>query len=280
MLDRMTIPRVVIVFFAIDILLCLSYGMNFLAGEPSVQVTRLLNLDGEMNIPTWYSSMQWFCVAFLFGIFAMYNINWSNGKTWVLLLFPLMFLAFSIDEVACVHEWLGKKSDILLPTGHRKDTFFRITGIWFIVVGLPVFACCLIVLSSLRKFFGRSPNVSRKMMIGVFIFFGGAIGVEALSNIPDPHTFGSVVENIFEEGMEMAGVTVLLWAARDLLMEHGFAWRLEPAGGIRTSPAPYFPGRFENDLSRGGMAMQGNQTDSGSAFNGDQAKVRTGSGSE
>jgi len=118
------------------------------------------------------------------------------------------------------------------------------------------------------------------MMIGAFIFFGGAIGVEALSNIPDPHTFGSVVENIFEEGMEMAGVTVLLWAARDLLMEHGFAWRLEPAGGIRTSPAPYFPGRFENDLSRGGMAMQGNQTDSGSAFNGDQAKVRTGSGSE
>jgi hypothetical protein len=223
------IPQIVLLLFVADLLLCFSYGLNFLIGEPFEQVTRLVKLDGEMNIPTWYSSMQWFCVAFLFGIFAIRNFDLSKRKSWVLLLLPLIFLVFSIDEVVCIHEWLGKKTDVLLPTCNRKDTFFRGTGIWFFVVGVPVFLGCLQVLWSMKKYFTRSLNLFRKMMIGTIIFFGGAIGVEVLSNIPGSHTFGSVLQNIFEEGTEMVGVTVLFWAAYDLLMLHGFRLHLDGA---------------------------------------------------
>jgi len=210
--------------------------MNFLIGEPSVQLTRLINLDGEMNIPAWYSSVQWFCVAFLFGIFALRNVERSNGKSWVLILFPLMFLVFSADEVACVHEWMGSKCDVLLPTGNRRDTFFRATGIWFFVLGVPVLSSCLFVLSSTRRYFTMSTHVFRKMIVGIFIFFGGAIGVEVLSNIPDRHSFGSVLEIFLEESMEMAGVTVLFWAAHDLLLTHCFTWHLDAVTEVRPSP--------------------------------------------
>lgn len=234
MSDQNKIPRIVVLLFAADLFLCFSYGVNHLVGKPFNQITRLLMLDGEMNIPTWYSSVQLFCVAVLFGIFAIRNTD-RSVRSWILLLFPFIFLVFSIDEVSCVHEWLGKKSDVLLPAGDRKDTFFRLTGIWFFVVGIPVFLGCMQVLSSFRRYFAISRNVFRKMMIGMFIFFGGAIGVEVLSNLPERDSLGWVMENIFEEGMEMVGVTVLFWAAHDLLMEHGFGWHLDRATEVRAS---------------------------------------------
>lgn len=236
--NQKLIRRIVTILFAIDFFLCFSYGVNFLAGSPFEKVTRLLNLGGEMNIPTWYASMQWFCVALLFGVFAIRNFDWSN-RAWAFLLFASMCLLFSIDEIACIHEWLGQKTDALLPSGNRNDTFFRTTGIWIFVVGVPVLFWCLGLVLTMRKYLFRHRHVCRKLMIGTIIFFGGSIGVEILSNITDRNTLGSIVENIFEEGMEMAGVTVLFWAACDLLSAHGFRWHLDGAiEGAASDPLP------------------------------------------
>jgi hypothetical protein len=229
MANRKIIPQFVIILFAIDFLFCFLHVVNFLVGFPSVQITRLLQLDGEMNLPTWYSSVKWFCAAYLFGIFSIRNFDWDNKRSWVLLLLPLVFLVFSIDEVAVIHEYLGVKSDALLPTGNRKDTLFKNTGIWFVVLGIPVLLFCLFVLSSIKKFLMRSPHVFRKMKIGILIFFGGAIGMEILQNIPSSKNLGYILQNILEEGMEMGGVTVLLWAAHDLLLANGFTWHLDTA---------------------------------------------------
>jgi hypothetical protein len=229
MANRKIIPQFVIILFAIDFLFCFLYLVNFLVGVPSFQITRLLDLNGERNLPSWYSSVQWFCAAFLFGIFAIRNFDWDSKRSWVLLLLPLVFLAFSIDEIAGIHEALGDKSDALLPTGNRKDTLFKNTGIWFALLGIPVLLFCLFVLSSMKIFLMGSLHVFRKMMIGIFIFFGGAIGMEILSNIPSSENLGYILQNILEEGMEMGGVTVLLWAAHDLLLANGFTWHLDTA---------------------------------------------------
>ena len=239
MANRKIIPQFVIILFAIDFLFCFFYAVNFLMGSPSEQITRLLDLSGEMNLPTWYSSVQWFCAAFLFGIFAIRNFDWDSKRSWVLLLLPLVFLAFSIDEIAGIHEYLGVKSDALLPTGNRKDILFKTTGIWFVVLGIPVLLLCLFILSFMKKFLMRPPHVFRKMMIGVSIFFGGAIGMEILSNIPSSKNFGYILQNILEEGMEMGGVTVLLWAAHDLLLANGFTWHLDtvaPGSVLEVNP--------------------------------------------
>lgn len=222
------IPRMILVLFLIEGGLCAAYALNFWIGGPSVQVTRLFNLGGEANLPTWFSSMQWFCVSYLFGIFAVRNLDRSRKDTWLLLLFPVLFLIFSIDEFVQIHEWLGTKTDIFLPGGARKNTFFHATGIWMFLVGIPVLAGCLWVLSSLKKYFIEVPAAYRKFTVGILVFFGGAIGVETLSNLSDGYTWSHILENILEEGMEMVGVTIMLWGTYDLLVAHGFSWNPYP----------------------------------------------------
>ena len=61
----MSIPRFIIVLFAVDLALGLVYLAYFLIGHPYEPLARLIDLDGEANLPTWYSSIQWFCVAYL-----------------------------------------------------------------------------------------------------------------------------------------------------------------------------------------------------------------------
>jgi hypothetical protein len=234
--SRTGIPPVAGVLFVGDALLCSAFIVNYWIGSPFELVNRLLNLNGEMNIPTWYSSMQLFSAAVLYGVFALRNVDRSFA-TRSLFLFPLFLLMFSIDEVACIHEWLGKKTDVLLPSGTRQGTWFETTGIWFFVIGVPVSALCFLTLIYLKTYYGRSRKVFRLMMIGMAIFFGGAIGVEILSNVPGSGSLGQIVEVVLEEGMEMAGVTVLIWAAHDLLTVDGFLSQLDFHGRNRQAIA-------------------------------------------
>jgi hypothetical protein len=229
MQTRNQIPIVVVVLFTLDLILCGSYVINYLVGEPIAEFTRLLDLDGEMNIPTWYSSAKMLCVAILFGLFAMRNIDRTRKSTWTLALLPLLFLAFSMDEVASIHEHLGAKLDaFFLAGGDRQGTFFRVTGLWFLTLGIPVVLACLLALYAVKRYFLKPPQLVRKLLLGFGIFFGGALGIEMLSNLWDPGTLGFVMENFFEELSEAAGITLLFWAALDLVSAYGFTLHLDP----------------------------------------------------
>ena len=50
----------------IELLLVTGYVLNVLWGSPSWIVTRLVDLDDEGSIATWFSSMQLFIVGLLF----------------------------------------------------------------------------------------------------------------------------------------------------------------------------------------------------------------------
>lgn len=245
MLDWKRIPLVVWILFAIDLVLCFSYLINYLIGEPYGLPTFQLDLNGERNIPTWYSSVKWFCLSVLFGIFAFRNIDYSRRKSWLLLFFPLLFLAFSVDEVAVIHEMLGSRFDhLLLPTGNKGDTFFVVTGIWFFVLGIPVLLGCWFALSSLKSYFRNDAHFLKKFVTGLIIFFIGSIGIEAISNLTVSNRFSFVLGNFFEEIFEMVGVTVILWAVYDLLATHGFRWNLDAVEerGASLSSIPDFHG--------------------------------------
>src|SRR5687767_14324038 len=115
MAPRIRVPPFILVLFIIDMALGLSYLTNELVRRPYAILTVFLDFDGEGNLPTWYSSIQWFCVSTFMGLFAHSNFSIAQRKSWLLPALPLLFLAFSLDEVAQTHEWLGQKSDILLP---------------------------------------------------------------------------------------------------------------------------------------------------------------------
>ena len=108
------VPVIVWAFFAIDVAIGTIYSVDHLLGTPFAPVTRMFDLDGESNVPTWYSSIQWFVVfAVLFGV-AERRVSLADRRSWFLWLLPLVFLAFSADEVVQLHEHIGAESDGLL----------------------------------------------------------------------------------------------------------------------------------------------------------------------
>src|SRR5690606_22237869 len=132
------VPSLILWLYACDLGLAALYVANAWLGEPSYQLTQWLDLDGEQNIPTWYSSMQWFLAAALLGLFVQ-SAPVQPLRRLLLAILPLTFLAMSLDEVAGIHEWLGVKSDALLPDGDRAASLFSANGVWVLVIGVPFF---------------------------------------------------------------------------------------------------------------------------------------------
>ena len=68
----------------------------------------------KSNVPTWYSSVQWFAVFIvLFGV-AERRVSLADRRSWSLWLLPLVFLTFSADEVVQFHEHIGARSDVVV----------------------------------------------------------------------------------------------------------------------------------------------------------------------
>jgi hypothetical protein len=146
------LPTLVAVFFLLNTGLCLVYSIDVVLGRPYQTVTRLVNLDGESNLASWYSSIQLFCV-FIISAFFSYNKMKENGKLSSIILLPIIFLLMSIDESAQIHEELGLLSDVLFPSRSRVGTSFHKTGVWMFVIGLPFFVLFLLFLKSIKRQF-------------------------------------------------------------------------------------------------------------------------------
>jgi hypothetical protein len=229
------IPLLILFCFAAD----LALGLVFLVDAAWGDTMQHFHLEMEANVPTWYASAQLQLVALLLGLFACARFERSNPDTWLLALLPLVFIALSADETAGVHEWIGYRSDALLPGGSREGTALARTGIWMFVLGLPLAALLLYAVHRLRAYLSY-PGVLPKFVAGLAVFLVGAAGVEVLVNFVEDGSQAHMVQVFFEEVLEMAGVTTMLWAARDLLVSAELypvrvvasaRHRVRPAGG-------------------------------------------------
>jgi hypothetical protein len=217
------VPLLILFFFIGDLALALLYLLNWGLHQPFQKINLLLDLDGEANLPTWYSSMQLFLIAGLLAIFACLKFDKQNKASWTLMLWPLVFAALSMDEVVEIHEWLGGKSDFLLPGGTRRYTIFWSTGIWMFLLGVPFFLFMLGMIYSFKKFLGGRLPVITKLLMGLLIFAGSAVGIEIAANFTANASAGHVIEIFCEELGEMIGETFFLWAAYELLATSGFS---------------------------------------------------------
>ena len=186
----------------------------------------LLDLDNESNLPTWYSSTQWFGVAIMLGLFAHSNFWLAERRSWLLAIITFVFLALSVDEVARIHEWVGERTEVLLPGGSRANTPLQETRIWMFVVGVPFLAAFVWLISSIRMYFQDTPNAFIKVFAGMLITLSGAIGFETLANLVIPGSMYGILQVFSEEFCEMLGGTIVLWGSYNLLLAHGFAYSL------------------------------------------------------
>ena len=89
-----SLPTPVKLFLVGDLVLAALYLANIAAGAPFAKIRRLVDLDGEANLPTWYSSLQWAATAALFA-FAAYRLR-QRGKSAAL---PIVVMALLIGNV-------------------------------------------------------------------------------------------------------------------------------------------------------------------------------------
>ena len=213
----MPVPRFIKVLFATDIAFGVIYLGYFLIGHPYAPLAKLIDLDGEANLPTWYSSMQWFCVAYVLWVFAIRHIVRSQIRSWFLTIVPIVFLLFSIDEVATLHEHLGVLSDALLPNGTRGDTPFIHTGLYFVFIGIPFIILFVGLIAAVRPYLTRYPAGFLKIAVGFALFMFAAGGLDFLSNFVEIGSFASAIQILTEEVTEMIAATIVLWGSYQLI---------------------------------------------------------------
>lgn len=216
---RGSIPRFIQAAFAIDLILAVAYGINLLIGNPIEQVAKLIDLDRERSVPTWYASILWFGAAVLAWEFATARIERPRRSAWLVFLLPAGLLAFSIDEVAQIHEALGAALDDLLLEGPRSESVFSVTGVWFLVLGVPFALATVVAFIGLLPELRRSKRGLTKLVIGMAAFLAGAIGLEAVSNLPESGSTIAGLQVLFEESLELFASTLVLWGAYELLVD-------------------------------------------------------------
>jgi hypothetical protein len=212
-LSPTTVRQIALALLAVDIALVLTFFFLTSLGYE----LRAFGLDTESSIPTWYASAKLLVLAQVMIMTAVVLARRCRADGLLLLLLGLLVLGLSADEVAMIHEHLGPKLDrVLTGATERGELTFARTGYWMLVLG-PLLAGALAVglwLVGQRIRPGRA--VARLGVGGVALFLTSALGFEMLSNFTYGN-LGSVLQITLEEGGEMIGTTLVLWAALLLL---------------------------------------------------------------
>ncbi|MEH2448909.1 MAG: hypothetical protein V7K18_24935 [Nostoc sp.] len=166
----------------------------------------LFNLDGEFNIPAWYSSFTLlFCSGLLKVITAMKTKD-RYFAYWKTLSF--IFLYSSLDEAFSFHEILIIPS--VRQSLHLNPAFYEtwvIPGI--VLVGVFAF--------KYLKFLLHLPHKTRYLfLIAAIVYVGGGLGMEMVGGLLrvdfERRTLITLSGIIVEESLEMVGIVIFIYA--------------------------------------------------------------------
>ncbi|MDG1204632.1 MAG: hypothetical protein P8N51_04610 [Pseudomonadales bacterium] len=192
---RYLVSLLAIVCILVACHLVLGY-INYNIVEVPWLLTQLFHLDEENNIPTWFSSFLLLNVTFF--LFLKFQSTSVFKTHWLLV--SLGFLILSLDEVAGLHETFNTAIDISWV--YPAAALLFVIGLFFVPFAL-----------SLSKFLFSG------FLLSALVFFGGAIGVELVSEDMDEETFAYIVATAIEEGMEMIGACMFMFMSQNTLKD-------------------------------------------------------------
>lgn len=207
------------------------HGRDFSADLVLSRVVRFFDLDGEGNVPAWFSaSLLLACSALLAAIAAGRKAEGDRlASRWWLL--SLVFVALSLDEVASFHEWVGLALERWVPELAAPYRAWAGAGAAFV----------LVVAASVAPLLRTLPTpIRRRFVVAGCVYVGGALGMEMLSGWYD-HLYGirprmSRILAMGEEVLEMTGL-VLFFSS---LLAHLERLGYQAAAGRPQPRAPAF----------------------------------------
>jgi hypothetical protein len=207
----------VVVMMLVAASVCASFLSFLPVQDPFLQqvrgsLVRLAWVDGEGNIPTWYSASALLLCSFVLAVIAIahrqsgirYGAHWAG--------LALIFAFLSMDETVQIHE---------LAITPLRDAFHT-TGYFYYGWVIPAAVCVLLFVLAYLKFLVNLPTRTRWLfLISGAIYVVGALGLEALSgkqaSLHGEQTplYHAIVT--FEELFEMMGVVLFIYALLDYL---------------------------------------------------------------
>lgn len=201
-----------------------SLALRLLGYGNTLGIPRLFDLDMEMSVPALFSTMLLLLNAVLFQLIA-HEENHAARKSGMFSLLALAFVFLAIDESCQIHENLNLPLEQLLPSLSQANIA------WFVPYAVVLALLAMVLLPFLRQL----PAPFAKHVLGAgAVYLGGAVVVEwvgALYRGSMNTQFGDLYEYrldwkdgllvALEEGMEMAGLVLLLYTLLQFLGRNG-----------------------------------------------------------
>jgi hypothetical protein len=205
-------------------LVVLVLTLASLAGQLSLHVLghgrlfgldRLFDLDTEGNIPTWYASVSLLFCSVLLAIIGHYRKTGGDRYHLHWRLLSGVFLLFSIDEVAQIHESSNRRLRVALKASGLLHQPWVIPGaVLVLVIGMTY-----------RRFIADLPAETRRgFLTAGTLFASGALGVEVVGNwyasLYGQQNMTYVLLATLEELLEMIGTVVFIHALLSYMGVH------------------------------------------------------------
>jgi hypothetical protein len=205
--------RILYGLLAVIALLILAATLGMIAwlgfGRPTIRGLRtLFDLASENNIPTYFSTLQLVIAAVLLGVIACHQVSIRAPWRWHFVLLALGFGYLSVDEAASLHEILMRPIGISVV----GDLFY------FKWLGPGIVVVALLGLSYLRFLLALPRRIGALFLVSGIVFVVGAVGAEWIGSEmsrdrPDANaTWAYQIEVIVEEGLEMTGIALFIYA--------------------------------------------------------------------
>lgn len=227
-------------------------GIAALSGaDQMLGFKRLLDLNGERNLPTWFASAILLSAAGLLGGIAADRERQHRGG-WAFL--AGVFGVLSLDEAASLHEMSNAPLRALFQSGPRF--YFP-----WILGGLSLAATVAFVEWPLLRALPRRTAATLVSAGGIYLT--GAVGFEALAAPLYASQAHPLVHAAFittEETLEMAGVALFIIALAQFAASQGIAVTLnfdERARVMRANRVRLSPQRVFNLMLLAALALTG-----------------------
>jgi hypothetical protein len=164
-------------------------------------------LDGEANLPTFFSTLMFLEAAVLLAVIAA-NARAVNDRFWMhWTLLCVLFFLMAVDEAAQVHEKVTE------PLRNLLGLSGLLTNAWV----LPAFVFVLVAMIFFWRFvFSLERRLSILFIAAAALYLSGVMGVEMISGyFKSAHGFSSlsfILSTTLEETLEMLGAALFIYA--------------------------------------------------------------------
>ncbi|MEE8153649.1 MAG: hypothetical protein V3T53_01675 [Phycisphaerales bacterium] len=206
-----TLPRTVGRFLVLLVACLLVLGLagqlsKFLLGHGRLfGFVGLFDLDGEANIPAWFSAMGLLTASLLLVMIASATTTTAGRYVWHWWGLALVFAYVSLDEAASIHELSIEP----LRLAFDLDGWLRYAWV------VPASVLVMIGLAVYLPFLVRLPRkICCSMLIAAALYLGGAMGIELVggryASLYGIETLAYQFIVLTEEILEMLGIAVFV----------------------------------------------------------------------